>query len=99
MAKFRYPACELSERAKFLRSPSDNLSREFQELIEVQDYSRDDIRDCWLTLLTAIILGGISIVLIGVGIAKFSDGLKATLQSTLIDVPESVRREALSYIR
>lgn len=99
MRQFPGPDAELSEQERFLRVSSEALSREFPPQQDSQAYTQDDIRDSWPSVVTAIILSGICLVLIGIGIAKFSQALKMTMQSTMLDVPESIKREALSYIR
>ena len=94
----RYPSCLLRERELFLAQRSPTAHLHFTAWVEPKDYRQDDIRDCWLTLCTAIILSSLSLFLISLGIAKFNRALKMTTQSSVIEMPESVRQEALSYL-
>ena len=99
MPRFPGPDADLPDPEKFCKVSAAAFSRELKARQGYQSYTQDDIRDDWPTLVTAIVLSGLCLTCLTLGIAKFSAALTMTTQSILIDVPESIKREALNYIR
>lgn len=95
----QYLSCKLSDKPRSVDPQPDGLSLEFQKRVRATNYHQDDLRDGWITVVTAIVLVSISLFCLGTAIAKFGQALRMSIQSSALEVPAHVTHQALSQFK